>query len=247
MDPELKRLQRRANSAHELVGATRTVLGEMGIQANERSSVVIPLALASMDLAEATFALFVNRTERLWVPAVGLRRLQIEHVMRAAFFAGAATPQEIDRFRRKGKMPKRAPTTPGRDKGPSKSRPISLRGVVTEACGQLGWDVAKLLSFVEHQHGPLSGMVHGGKEILAIYTMHEVWGDLTIPWADLQDEVDNTMVFVQLAMGVSMALSPMGKADLSEVVRPVYESAHAFFRERLPFNVEDAVEHGPGR
>lgn len=245
MDPELKNLQQRANRAHEVVGATRAVLGEMAIPANERSSVVIPLALASLDLAEATFALLVNRTARLWVPAVGMRRLQIEHVMRAAFFAAAATPQEIDRFRFNGDMPKRAPVTTPCQGRQSKSRPMSLREVVAEACGHLGWDAAKMLSFVKEQHGPLSGVVHGGKEILGIYTMHDVWGDLTIPWTDLQDEVDNTMVFVQLAMGVSMALSPMEAAELSEVVRPVYESAHAFFRERPSSSAGGAPEHGP--
>ena len=73
---------------------------------------------------------------------------------------------------------------------------------------------------VQSHYGALSGVVHGGKEVLAIYTMHDTWGEITIDWDDLIHHVENIMVFVQLALGVAMVLSP-----LEPVVRLAKNSA----------------------
>lgn len=58
-------------------------------------------------------------------------------------------------------------------------------------------------------------------------------GDVTIDWDDLLDELESAMVFVQLAFGVAMSLSQLESEHLSEVVRPLYSEAHAYFNREL--------------
>lgn len=111
-------------------------------------------------------------------------------------------------------------------------RQIYIAEVAEEASEFLGWDKDKLLGTVKNHQRDLSGLVHGGKEVLAIYTMHEEWGDLTIEWDELIQHVDNIMVFVQLALGVAMLLSPLDAVAMDKAVRPIYERAHLYFGKR---------------
>jgi hypothetical protein len=212
-------LRDRASTALKLVHETKLVLGDLKIVVDERSATAIPLVLASMDAAEAIYALLVNQPEQSWASALIMQRAQIEYVLRSAYFAKAASHKELMRFRKTGKMPKRG------------KRSIYLTEVVIDASQHLGWDQDKLLKTVKNHYRDLSGLVHGGKEVLGIYTMHETWGDLTINWDELIESVDNILVFVQLALGVSMYLSPLDPVALDSVVRSTYENTHAYFKE----------------
>ncbi len=151
-----------------------------------------------------------------------MQRAQMEYVLRAAFFAKAASDREIARFRRKGKMPNRG------------KNQIYVADVAKEAALHLGWDEEKLLRTVKSHYKDLSGLVHGGKEVLAIYTQHEAWGDITIEWDELIHAVDNVLVFAQLALGVAMSLSPLDPEAMDRLVRPSYEAAHAYFGKGGP-------------
>lgn len=91
----------------------------------------------------------------------------MHHFAQGRDVAKAASQRELMAFRRTGTMPKRA------------KRPIYVAAVAKEAAHHLGWDTAKLLSTVRTHQRDLSGLVHGGKEVLAIYTQHDAWGDLT--------------------------------------------------------------------
>lgn len=225
-------LRARAEVAYRMTISTRNLLGDFEIPADERSAVVIPLVLASLDTAGAMYSLLANRPEDYWVPAVAMRRAQMEYVMRAAFFARAATERELARFRRRGEMPKRAQAAGDCRSGQQKTKSISLSQVAREASQKLGWDEQLLVSKLSSHYKELSGLVHGGKEVLAIYTMHPEWGVVTIDWELLDDELENSMVFAQLGLAVVMSLSPMKQDAISTLVRPVYDEAHAFFRRR---------------
>ncbi|GAA5000626.1 hypothetical protein GCM10025793_04310 [Lysobacter lycopersici] len=172
-----------------------------------------------MDIAEAVYALLINQPEQSWASALIMQRAQMEYVLRSAYFAKAASQKELMRFRKKGKMPNRG------------KRSIYITEITIDASQHLGWDKDKLLESVKNHYRDLSGLVHGGKEVLGIYTMHETWGDLTIEWDELIASVDNILVFVQLGLGVAMYLSPLEPAELDNVVRATYENAHAYFRE----------------
>lgn len=215
-----KNLRKRANDALNVLHQTRKTLPDMGHIGSERTAVVLPLALASMDTAEAIYALLINQPEKSWVAALIMQRAQMEYVLRAAFFAKAANDKEIARFLRKGKMPRR-----GR-------RSIYVIDVANEAAQHLGWDGEKLARTVKSHYKDLSGLVHGGKEVLAIYTQHDAWGDITIEWDELVNAVNNILVFAQLALGVAMSLSPLDADEMDRIVRPAHEAAHAYFGQR---------------
>lgn len=217
MTEALKQLQARAQAALTLVRATRPVLAQLDIKVDERTATALPLALAAIDTAEAIYTLLRQQPEHYWVAALVMQRSQMEYVLRAAFFAKAASHREVVAFRRTGAMPRRG------------NRPIHLAAVAEEACHHLGWEKSKLLSTVRIHQRDLSGLVHGGKEVLAIYTQHDAWGDLTVEWSDLADHVDNIAVFVQLALGVAMLLSPLGPEALDRAVRPTHAAAMAYF------------------
>lgn len=222
MSQPSQNLRDRASAALKLVRETKPVLGDLGIKIDERTATAIPLVLASMDTAEAIYALLVNQPEEYWVAALIMQRAQMEYVLRSAYFAKAASHKEIRRFRKKGKMPNRG------------KRSLYIGEVAEDASQHLGWDKDKLLRTVASHYRDLSGVVHGGKEVLGIYTMHDTWGDLTIEWDELIHHVDNIMVFVQLALGVAMALSPLQPEAMDKAVRPIYEKAHAYFGRRGP-------------
>lgn len=217
-------LRQRASGALKVLHEARNTLSDMGHVGSDRTATVLPLVLASMDTAEAIYALLINQPERSWVAALVMQRVQMEYVLRAAFFAKAASEKEIARFRRKGKMPSRGKTQ------------MFVADVAKEAAQHLGWDEEKLLRTVRSHYKDLSGLVHGGKEVLAIYTQHDAWGDITIEWDELTHAVGNILVFAQLALGAAMSLSPLNAEAMDRLVRPSYESAHAFFRQ-LPQDV----------
>ena len=223
------KLRARADAGHRITVDIRNLLGDLEVKADERSAVVIPLVLASLDTAGAMYSLLANRPEEYWMPAVTMRRIQMEYVMRAAFFAKAANERELGRFRSKGVMPKRAKSDGKCRAGQQKTRAISLTQIAREASHQFGWDEDLLVSKLTSHYRELSGLIHGGKEVLSIYTMHPGWGVVAIDWDDLLDELENTMVFAQLALGVAMSLSPLKPETLSKVVRPVYDRAYSYF------------------
>ncbi|MBK0012085.1 hypothetical protein [Stenotrophomonas sp. S41] len=217
MTDALNHLRARTGDALALVRATRPVLTELDIKVDERTATAVPLLLAALDTAEAIYALLLQQPDQYWVAALVMQRSQMEYVLRAAFFAKAASQRELMAFRRTGAMPKRG------------HRPIHLTAVAEEAGQHLGWDTSKLLSTVRNHQRDLSGLVHGGKEVLAIYTQHDAWGDLTVEWGELAHHVDNIAVFTQLALSVAMLLSPLKPDALDRAVRAVHGQAMTYF------------------
>lgn len=209
--------------AADALGALRLAqiaLGHLGLPENPRTATTIPLVLASMDMAAAAYALLVNQPERAWVAALALQRIQMEHVLRGAFFAKAATDAELDRFRRTGRMPRRG------------KRQIYLQELAEESAEHLKWDKSRLSPVVKNHHDDLSGLVHGGREVLAVYMQHEEWGDITVDWDELGGHVGDILVFAQLALGVAAFLSPLDGERLDRACRPAVEAAHAFFESK---------------
>ncbi len=217
-----KNLRQRTSNALKVLHQTRNTLSDMGLIGSERTATVLPLVLASMDTAEAIYALLINQPEKSWVAALIVQRAQMEYVLRAAFFAKAASEREVATFRRTGRIANR-----GKNKR-------YLADLAKEAAEHLGWDEDKLLRTVKSHYKDLSGLVHGGKEVLAIYTQHDAWGDITIEWDELIQAVDNILVFVQLGLGVAMSLSPLDPGAMDRLVRPAYEAAHAYFGKGGP-------------
>lgn len=214
---ELEQLKARVHDAQHVLTATYQAIPKLELVHDDRTATTVPLVLGSLDMVDSFLILLALRADRAWVAATALQRIQMEYCLRAAFFAHAATEEELTAFRADGVMPKR------------EKRRIHLMDVAREAAAKMGWDPDRLLNVVEIQQRELSSAVHGGKEILAVYTQHEEWGDITVPWNDLGNHVDNVMVFSQLAFAVLMSQSPLVGEQLSAATRSCYEAAHAYF------------------
>lgn len=210
-------LRKRARHAQAVLHMARQSVSDFGLRVDERTATVIPLVLASMDNAYTIMTLLDRQPDRSWVSGLVLQRTQMEYVLRAAFFARAANTKELMRFRAKGRMP---------DRG---KRQIHVMSLAEEAAGHLGWDKAKLLASVKCHQKQLSSLVHGGREILGIYTQHDEWGNIDIDWAELAAHIDTVSVYVMLGMAVAMSLSPLDEVALDEAVRPAYAAAHEYF------------------
>jgi len=191
--------------------------------------VVLPLVLSSLDMADTVCFLLEAAPERCWVGAAALQRAQIEHLLRAAYFARAATDDEVEAFRTEGKLPKRPNERPDRP-----DRTIYLREIAEEAYrDELGENLPKLLAMIKNHHGDLSGLLHGGKEIVDVYSrMHDELGNIELEWDELLDTVDNVAVFVQFAVGVALSLSPLEQEQKDAAARDSYEQGMAYMHER---------------
>jgi hypothetical protein len=226
---ESQSLRNRARQARHLVYLAQQTLTRLGHRVDERTMVVLPLVLSSLDMADTVCYLLEAAPERYWVGAAALQRAQIEHLLRAAFFARAGTIEEVEAFRTDGKLPKRPHERPGRP-----DRTIYLREIAEEAYHDvLGEDLPKLLTMIKNHHGDLSGFLHGGKEIVDVYSrMHDELGNIELEWEELLDTVDNVAVFVQFAVGVAMSISPLEPEQIDAAARECYEQGMAYMHER---------------
>lgn len=217
----IEMLKSRAKEGLRLTDLTMRVLPGLGITASERSLTFLPLLMASMDNAATLLFLLAEKPERSWVAALSLHRSQFDYFLRAAFFARAASEQELGRFRSKGKMPKRAEKS-------GRKRDIFIRELAEEVSDSFQWD-EKLVNTLKGHWSPLSGIVHGGTEVLGIYTAKGQIGIADVDAKPLLQVLDNVLVLVQLAMAVAMSASPRSEAEVSDAVEPVYKEAVRFF------------------
>lgn len=221
-------LRDRAGHARHLVYLAKVTLPKLRHTVDERNMVVLPLVLSSLDMADTVCFLLEAAPEQHWVGAMALQRAQMEHLLRAAYFARVGTPEEVTKFRTKGDLPTRPKDNP--EEG---DRAIYLREIAAEAYHDLGDDLPKLLNMVKNHARDLSGFLHGGKEIVDVYSrMHEELGNIELSWDDLQDMVDNVAVFVQFSVGVAMSVSPLDGPEIDAAARESYEGGMKYMHAR---------------
>ncbi|MBJ6983999.1 hypothetical protein [Luteimonas sp. MC1750] len=210
-------LKTRSYEAMSVLAETYKAVANLEVRIDERTATTVPLVLASLDMADAIYVLLATRPERAWVAALALQRSQMEYVLRAAFFAKAASQAELMRFRTKGKMPNRGKNA------------IYIKQVAEEAAEHMGWEKEHLVRTVVVHQKDLSSAVHGGREVLGVYTQREEWGDIEVPWDELGHHIGNVLVFVQLGLGVVMSHCRLDPQQQDQIARPAFESAHAHF------------------
>lgn len=214
-------LKARSNEAIAVVDTTLSVLPSLEIDGTNRTYVALALLTASMDNANVVAYLLASKPERAWVSALALFRSQFDFFLRGAYFAKSASENELARFQKKGKMPSRASAS-------GKKRDIYVSEVAESVSKDYGWD-KQLSATLKGHWTPLSGLVHGGKELLAIYTQNDEIGNLSIDYAELVPVLDNVVVLTQLGMAVAMDLSSLDKKAISDVVEPAYNQSLKFF------------------
>ena len=176
-----------------------------------------------MDTTLASLFLLETHSESAWVAALALQRVQLDYFLRGAYFCRVASEKEVHRFNRNGKMPKRADVS-------GKKRDIYLMEIAREVSIHCGFG-SKLESMVHGHWHPLSAIVHGGKELVAIYCHKGEMGDISVDVSELHPIVNNEVVIVLLGLALAMTLSSLSERDVSEIVSAAYRDATAFFSE----------------
>lgn len=128
-----------------------------------RSMVAVTLLKASCDFGLAASTLLAMTLQDFVPAALVLHRTQIETYARGLFFkSAAATDDELRRFVRNGKMPRRT--------GPNgKSTTTTAAEVLQAAAHAEGMDAAKLQGMMDNVWNGLCGVVHGGRPLLQTY------------------------------------------------------------------------------
>lgn len=76
MTTKSQKLRDRTSAALQVLHQTRPASTMMEIVVDERSATAVPLVLASMDTAEAIYALLINQPEQSWAAALQKRTLE---------------------------------------------------------------------------------------------------------------------------------------------------------------------------
>lgn len=215
---DIKVLKSRAAQAQDVLHLTLEAVASLDLPYGDRVATSVPLVLGSLDLAHTILGLLEHQADRSWVAALALQRSQMEYVLRAAYFAKASSGKELQRFRNKGKMPERS------------KKPIHVVNLADEAAAKLEWDREDLLVSVRGHMRELSSVVHGGREVLAIYTQTDQWGNIDTDWSELAGHVDTIVVYMMLGMAVAMSLSTLDEVQMDKAVRQAYDAAHEYFK-----------------
>jgi hypothetical protein len=209
-----------ARDALILIEHVRTTLPHFEMPDSERNQVALALLLASLDQARTLCYLLTMDARNGWYSALILHRSQIDHFLRGAFFAQPASDQELAYFLGKNKLPSRSP--PGTSK-----RALSTNELAAIVIAGYDWDGEKLLNTIRNHWGPLSGIVHGGRELLAAYLSEDGIG-AEIELTELVGIVINTVALSHMVSAVLMAITPLGVEGVQSFMVPVHDDFRAF-------------------
>lgn len=205
-----------SRAIEEVSALVEAVAGFEMPEPTNRALVAVKLARASVDYGIATFELFRRGYADYGAPAVSIHRTQIELVLRAAFFASSATEAELEYFLKKNRMPN------GR-RADTRKRTMSARELSSIVQPDFDPDstgvVEKLVADV---YPWLSGVVHGGRELLQLYSGHKIGFHLENN-AMLQ-MIDHGVAFCHLATLVIAKISVASPEKFSQIMTPHFEA-----------------------
>ena len=218
-----------ADSVGAIDGCYR-VLSKMDIPNSERNNVAVALLYASMDQARSASFLIAKDVEQSVFGALILLRSQLDQLMRAAFFAGPASADQLESYLADDELPRLNGNRLG---------PRSLSRINEEF---FGWEpVGRVPALVEHSWGTLSGMTHGGRALLNYYISDDGVGPYP-PTDEFIGVLSNTVALAHL--GVAIALTLAGNFQSSELQAELQEwnqAGHVFFDRWGPTASEQGV------
>lgn len=205
------------------------VIAKMEMPNTERVNVSVALLYASLEQARSACFLVVNDVEQSLFGALILLRSQVDQLMRAAFFAGPATDEELAFYLANDKLPRRNGDLLG---------PISLSRI-NEA--HFNWQpVGRVPTTIENHWGTLSGMTHGGRALLNFYIGDDGIGPYP-PTDEFIEVLTNAVVLTHLAVSISLSMARNSESDeLQGPLRAWYDAGHVYFAKWAPKQISDA-------
>lgn len=201
----------------------------MELPNDERTNVAIALLYASLEQGRSACFLVAHDVEQSVFGAMILLRSQVDQLMRAAFFAGPASAEELAFYLGEDELPRRD----GNKLGP---RSLST---INEA--YFKWaPVGRIPTMIDNHWATLSGMTHGGRALLNYYTGEEGIGPYP-PTDEFIEVLTNVVVLSHLVVSLALSLARNQEADaLQGALRAWYDAGHAYFHKWAP-KVEASV------
>lgn len=221
--PDLHNLVPVAWESVTAINGCYPVLAKMDLPNDLRTNVAVALLYASLEQARSACFLVALDVEQSVFGALILLRSQVDQLMRAAFFAGPATPEELAFYLDEDELPRRD----GNKLGP---RSLSR---INEA--HFGWTpVGRIPNTVDNSWATLSSMTHGGRALLHYYIGEDGVGAYP-PNDDFVEVLTNAVVLTHLAIAIALSMAENREADdLQTMLRPWYDAGHAYFRRWAP-------------
>ena len=206
------------------------VLAQMELPNDERTNVATALLYASLEQARSACFLVAHDVEQSVFGAMILLRSQVDQLMRAAFFAGPASAEELAFYLGEDELPRRD----GNKLGP---RSLSK---INEA--HFKWEpVGRIPTTIDNHWGALSGMTHGGRALLNYYIGAKGIGPYP-PTDEFIEVLTNAVVLSHLAVAIALSLARNQEAHAVQgTLRVWYDAGHAFFGKWAPKLDEGAL------
>jgi hypothetical protein len=230
--PEVVDVAQEARAAREAIVALVTVITQFEMAPpNDRNVTATKLARASMDYGIALCLLGEEAHEDLGAPLISLHRMQMEHVVRGAFFCGPASDKDLTYFLKHDELPK---INDG--KRVRKMTMVELAARVDplfdpESDG-------KLIRVVKSHYGLISGVVHGGRTLLGLYGGGNRPVGFDVDDGALVQIIDHSVAFANLAAIVVAKCAVDSPERFSELMMPTYEAAKAYVAKRQARSIE---------
>lgn len=218
-------VQAKAADGRALICQIPAVLDSLRIDSTKRRFIALSLLVGSLEHARLLCSILSTDLETSWLPAMSLHRSQIDHLVRGAYFADPATDEEVDAFYKKGTLPQTPKPKGGR-------RAMYLSEMAEAVRAHYRWD-GKFSAAIRNRYSPLSGITHGGIEVVNVHLKNGIVGDTTTNYAGLSPTVGDIVALAYITVAVAMVLSPLPDDAISDSVRPVFQ-AYRDFDEKWP-------------
>ncbi|MDR6640887.1 hypothetical protein J2X57_000081 [Luteibacter sp. 1214] len=221
MDDDHKFMVAQADAAREHIEAIPRAMAALRLEAaTPRVRIVAQLARASIDFGRGAAILMAEGFMDLGAPAISLHRMQMEQVLRSAFFSGPATEEEVNYFVKNDKLRHRP-----RESGQKHAMTVNeLTAIVEPYLDQDEPFNGKLGRVVKNSYGTLSALVHGGHALLNAYGGGSDQVGFDIPRDAACQVLDHVVAFANFALAIVARSANDGPEALSEILEAPFRS-----------------------
>lgn len=225
MDDDHKFMVGEADAAREHIEAIPRAMAALRLEApTPRARITAQLARASIDFGRGAAILMAEGFMDLGAPAISLHRMQMEQILRSAFFSGPATDEEVDYFVKEDKLSYRS-----RENGKKHPMTVNELAAIVEPYLDQGEPFdGKLGRVVKNSYGTLSALVHGGHALLNAYGGKGDQVGFDIPREAACQVLDHVVAFANFALVIVARSATDSPEAISEILGPPFQSFNAW-------------------
>ncbi|MBF6022795.1 DUF6988 family protein [Lysobacter niastensis] len=216
----IAQVEAKAAEAHKLICQIAAVLAALKIDNTKRMFIALSLLVGSLEHARLLTSILSEEAGLSWLPAMTLHRSQIDHLVRGAYFAEPATDAEVAAFYADGTMPQLPKPKGG-------TRNMHLNEMAEAVQAHYTWD-KRFATAIRNRWSPLSGITHGGIEVVNVYLKNGQVGNTDTDFAGLLPTIGDITALAYIVIAVCMRLSPLSQEEISGIVQPLFDAFKDF-------------------